>query len=47
MVKDKTDLNWQNYRLAVTLQDMAFLKLEMGKYDDSLLHLRETEEMLR
>ena len=26
---------------------MAFLKIEMGNYDDALLHLRETENMLR
>ena len=31
----------------MTIQDMAFLKTEMGKHDDALLHLRETEEMLR
>jgi len=26
---------------------MAFLKIEMGKHDDALLHLRETETMIR
>ena len=26
---------------------MAFLKIEIGNYDDALLHLRETENMLR
>ena len=26
---------------------MAFLKIEMGNFDDALLHLRETETMLR
>ena len=44
---DKTDLNWQRFRLTMTLQDMAFLKIEMGKYDDALLHLRETETRMR
>ena len=31
----------------MTLQDMAMLKLEMRKHDDAMLHLRETEDMLR
>ena len=44
---DKSDLNWQKFRLAITLQDMAFLKIEIGKYDDALLHLRETETRMR
>ena len=44
---DKSDLNWQKFRLAMTLQDMAFLKIEIGKYDDALLHLRETEARMR
>ena len=26
---------------------MAFLKIEIGKYDDALLHLRETETRMR
>ena len=44
---DKSDLNWQKFRLAITLQDMAFLKIEIGKYDDALFHLRETETRMR
>ena len=44
---DKSDLNWQKFRLAITLQDMAFLKIEIGKYDVALFHLRETETRMR
>ena len=44
---DEREANKYRYQLAVTLQDMAFLKIEMGNYDDALLHLRETENMLR
>ena len=47
MQVDPTDMNWQKFRLAMTLQDMAMLKLEMRKYDDAMLHLRETEDTLR
>lgn len=45
--QSKAQLNYWRFRLAVTLQDMAMLKIEMGKYEDSLLHLQETETMLR
>ena len=45
--KDEQQANKYKYQLVVTLQDMAFLKIEMGNYDDALLHLRETENMLR
>ena len=41
------DLNWQKFRLALTIQDMAMLKHEMQKHDDALLHLREAEDILR
>ena len=40
-------MNYWQYRLAVTLQDMAFLKIELDKAEDALMHLRETETMLR
>ena len=44
---DENEANRYRYRLAVTLQDMAFLKIELANYDDALQHLRETENMLR
>ena len=41
------DVNYEDFRLAITMQDMAYLKNEMGNHSDALLHLREAEEMLR
>ena len=43
---DEREANKYRYQLAVTLQDMAFLKIEMGNYDDALLHLLEVQETL-
>ena len=42
-----SDLNFQNFRLGVTLQDLAQLKIQIRKPEDALFHLHESERLLR
>ena len=42
-----SDLNFQNFRLGVTLQDLAQLKIKIRKPKDALFHLHESERLLR
>ena len=44
---DPKDENWQKFRLAITVQDMAMLKLEMNRVEDAVLHLIESGDILR
>ena len=39
MAKDAVDKNFQNFRIAITLQDMAYLKIFIGNLEDAFLHL--------
>ena len=40
------ELNYWTFRLGVTLQDLAQLKIEIGKAEDSTYHLQASEEQL-
>ena len=44
--EDADQLNYYNFRIAVSMQDMAQVKLELGNSEDALLHLIESEKKL-
>ena len=39
-----SELNYWKFRLGVTLQDLAQLKIEIGKAEDSTYHLQASEK---
>lgn len=44
---DDKEYNFWTYRLGVTLQDLAQLKVEIRNPEDAMLHLQESEKLLR